>query len=164
MLRARGSRGSRESIVMSASIDPVARLALAVGLVLFAARLAGELATRVGQPQVLGEVLVGIVLGAIPTHFFRDLATDGGVDLLARIGALVLLFEVGVAMTMREVLKVGGAALRVAVIGTVVTFALGACVARVLMPSSGAPAQAFLAAAITATSVGIGARVLKDIG
>ena len=149
---------------MAAALDPVARLALAVGLVLFAARLAGEIATRLRQPQVLGEVLAGVLLGAIPgTHFFRDLATDPGVDMLARIGALVLLFEVGVAMTVREVAKVGAAAARVAVIGTVASFALGWGVARWLLPSWSAGARAFLAAAITATSVGISARVLKDM-
>jgi Kef-type K+ transport system membrane component KefB len=114
---------------------------------------------------VLGEVLVGVLLGALPgTHFFRDLATDAGVDLLARIGALVLLFEVGVAMTLREVIKVGAAAARVAVLGTIVSFALGLVVARALLPSASVGAQAFLAAAITATSVGISARVLKDLG
>jgi Kef-type K+ transport system membrane component KefB len=150
---------------METSPDPVAHLALALGLLLVAARLGGEIANRLGQPQVLGELLAGIVLRALPgTTFFRDLGVDPSVDVLGRLGAIVLLFDAGLVLNVRDVLHVGGAAARVAVIGTVASFALGWVAAAWLLPGASVVTHVFVAAALTATSVGIGARVLKDIG
>jgi Kef-type K+ transport system membrane component KefB len=147
------------------SADPVAHLALALGLLLVAARLGGELSARLGMPQVLGELCAGMALRALPgTTFFHDLGTDPAVDVLARLGALVLLFDAGLALNVRDVLRVGGAATRVAVLGTVASFALGLGVVTWLLPGAAAATRAFLAGALTATSVGISARVLKDIG
>lgn len=149
----------------ASAADPVAHLALALGLLLVAARLAGEGAARLGQPQVLGELLAGIVLSALPgVSFFRELGTDASVDMLGRLGAIVLLFDAGLALNVREVLRVGGAAARVAVLGTAVSLALGWLVASWLLPGGATTTRAFLAAALGATSVGISARVLKDIG
>jgi Kef-type K+ transport system membrane component KefB len=145
--------------------DPVAHLALSLGILLLASRFAGELATRVGMPQVLGELLAGMVLRAIPgTAFFRDLATDPAIDILSRLGALVLLFDAGLALNVRDVLRVGGAAARVASVGTVASFLLGFGLLAWAFPGEGPRARVFLAGALTATSVGISARVLKDIG
>jgi Kef-type K+ transport system membrane component KefB len=145
--------------------DPVAHLALALGLLLLAARLGGELATRAGMPQVLGELGAGMALRALPgVTFFRALADDPGVDMLARLGAIVLLFDAGLALRVRDVIGVGGAAARVASIGTVASFLLGYAVVSWLLPGAAPATRAFLAGALTATSVGISARVLKDIG
>jgi Kef-type K+ transport system membrane component KefB len=145
--------------------DPVAHLALALGILLLAARFAGELSTRVGMPQVLGELLVGMLLRAVPgTSFFGDLATDPAIDMLARLGALVLLFDAGLALNVRDVLRVGGAAARVAALGTVASFLLGFGLVAWAFPAETPAARGFLAGALTATSVGISARVLKDIG
>src|SRR5690349_17457831 len=96
----------------------IAHVALVVAIVLVVARLAGEVALRVKQPPVLGELVAGIALGAIPSSFSRDVATDGSVDLLAQIGVLLLLFQVGLESTVRDLLAVGAAATRVAVLGT----------------------------------------------
>jgi len=146
------------------SSDPVAHLALALGLLLLASRLVGEAATRLGQPQVLGELVAGITLSALPgVSFFRDLGADPSIDMLARLGAVVLLFEAGLALNVRDVLRVGGAAARVAVLGTVGSFALGWGMVAWLLPGAAPATRAFLAGALTATSVGISARVLKDI-
>lgn len=148
-----------------AGSDPIAHLALALGLLLVAARLAGEAATRLGQPQVLGELIAGIALGSLPgVSFFRDLGADPLVDILGRLGAVVLLFDAGLALNVGEVLRVGGAAARVAVLGTGASLALGWLVATWLLPGSAPATRALLAAALGATSVGISARVLKDIG
>jgi Kef-type K+ transport system membrane component KefB len=84
--------------------------------------------------------------------------------MLGRLGAIVLLFDAGLALNVRDVLHVGGAAARVAVLGTVVSLALGWAVATWLLPGGAPVTRAFLAAAIGATSIGISARVLKDIG
>jgi Kef-type K+ transport system membrane component KefB len=147
-----------------ATSDPIAHLALALGLLLVAARLAGEAATRLGQPQVLGELVAGIALGSLPgTTFFHDLGTDPSVDILGRLGAVVLLFDAGLALNVGEVLRVGGAAARVAVLGTCSSLALGWIFATWLLPDSAPVTRALLAAALGATSVGISARVLKDI-
>ncbi len=152
-------------MLLLAASDPVAHLALALGLLLLASRLGGEVATRLGQPQVLGELVAGMLLSALPgVSFFRDLGADPSIDMLARLGALVLLFDAGLALNVRDVLRVGGAAARVAVLGTVASFALGWAVVAWLLPGAAPATRAFLAGALTATSVGISARVLKDIG
>ncbi len=150
---------------MGNASDPVAHLALALGLLLLAARLGGELAARARMPQVLGELVAGMALRAVPgVTFFRDLGTDPSIDMLARLGAIVLLFDAGLGLSVRDVLRVGGAAARVATLGTVASFLFGLAVAWWLLPGGPFATRAFLAGALTATSVGISARVLKDIG
>jgi Kef-type K+ transport system membrane component KefB len=145
--------------------DPIAHLALVLVVLLVAARLGGELAVRVGIPQVLGELLAGVALRAVPgTAFVQELAADPAVDILARLGALLLLFDAGLALAVRDVLRVGAAATRVALIGTIASLALGFGVATWLLPAAPASTRAFLAGALSATSVGVGARVLKDLG
>jgi Kef-type K+ transport system membrane component KefB len=148
--------------------DPAARLALALGLLLVAARLGGELAARLGQPQVLGELVAGAALGAVGTMggvaFVRDLGADPSLDMLGRLGAILLLFDAGLSLDVRAVLRVGGAAARVAVLGSAASLALGWAAATWLLPGAAPATRAFLAAAVGATSVGISARVLQDLG
>jgi Kef-type K+ transport system membrane component KefB len=147
--------------------DPVAGLALALVLVLLAAKLGGDLAVRIRQPAVLGELVAGVVLGnlaLVGLHAFETLKSDSHLDMLARLGVLVLLFEVGLESTVGEMLRVGWAALRVAVLGVLAPFALGWAVGAWLLPDHGPYVHAFLGATLCATSVGITARVLKDLG
>jgi Kef-type K+ transport system membrane component KefB len=144
--------------------DPVSRLVLSVAVILAAAKVGGDIATRLKQPSVLGELVAGIVLGSVPLPFFAGLHDDPYVDMLARIGVLVLLFEVGLESTVGDVLKVGVASARVAVLGTVGTLVAGWAAARLVLPGEGTLVHIFLAAALTATSIGISARVLKDAG
>jgi Kef-type K+ transport system membrane component KefB len=145
-------------------MDPVSRLGLSIALILAVAKLGGDLAARLKQPSVLGELLAGIVLGSIPLPFFEGLRTDPNVDMLARLGVLILLFEVGLESTVRDVMQVGVASLRVALLGTVGTLLAGWAAATIAMPGSSVLVHLFVAAAITATSIGISARVLKDVG
>ena len=84
--------------------------------------------------------------------------------MIAGIGALILLFEVGVESTVGQMLKVGATSLFVAVLGVVVPFALGWGVGIWLMPDASPYVHAFLGATLCATSVGITARVLQDLG
>src|SRR5689334_20951565 len=93
-----------------APFGSVAHVALLVAIVLVAAKVGGELAARLRQPPVLGELLAGLALGVAPWEPFRSLATDRYVDILAQLGALVLLFEVGLETTFGELRAVGAAA------------------------------------------------------
>jgi len=146
----------------AAHIDPIAAVVLHLAIVLVAAKLGGELAVRLRQPAVLGELSAGVVMGNIV--WFDPVAADPAVDLLARLGVLILLFEVGLESTVKQMLQVGLAALLVAVTGVVVPFALGWGIGALLVPELGPYVHAFLGATLCATSVGITARVLKDLG
>jgi Kef-type K+ transport system membrane component KefB len=146
--------------------DPVASVVLALALILVIARLGGEIALRLGQPEVLGELLAGVLLGnlaLVGVTGLEYLETEPSLDMLARIGVLLLLFEVGIESTVQQLLKVGPSALLVATLGVIAPFALGWLVGTWLLPSASAYVHAFLGATLTATSVGITARVLKDL-
>jgi Kef-type K+ transport system membrane component KefB len=148
----------------------IARFFLAIAAILVAAKLLGELAERLGQPAVLGELVAGVllggsVLGVVP-------ATGAPAELihvLAQLGVLLLLFEIGLETDLREMFRVGPASLAVALVGVVVPFGLGfAYWAWAPHPVSGpgdlTTAAIFVGATLTATSVGITARVLSDLG
>ena len=148
-------------------IDPVAPIVGGLALMLVAAKLGGELAIRAKQPAVLGELIAGIVLGnlsfgGVPP--FHALATNETIEIIAGIGALILLFEVGIESTVGQMLKVGLTSLLVAVLGVVLPFALGWVVSAWLLPSANSYVHAFIGATLTATSVGITARVLQELG
>lgn len=139
------------------------------GLAIFlaAAKLGGDLATRARQPAVLGELIAGVLLGnlgLIGITGLEALKTNPTLDALAQLGVIILLFEVGLESTVRDMLKVGPTATLVATLGVVAPFALGWLVGALLLPDESAYAHAFLGATLTATSVGITARVLQDLG
>ena len=145
----------------------VAPVILALAVILAGAKLGGDLATRLGQPAVLGELVAGVLLGnlhLLGVPWFRAIVSNPSVDVLAQLGVLILLFAVGLESTVRDMLKVGLPSLLVAVLGVVTPFALGWGVGAVLLPEHSSYAHAFLGATLTATSVGITARVLSDIG
>ncbi len=124
------------------------------------AKALGALAPRIGQPSVLGELIAGILLGGSVLGLL-----DPGmpaIHALSEIGVLVLLFQIGLHTDLRSLASVGGSATMVAVVGVALPFALGYTVAQWL----GMPAIPSLvaAAALTATSVGISARVLGELG
>ena len=151
----------------SAQGDPIAALVLALAVILLVAKLGGDLAARVGQPAVLGELLGGILLGNVPVFghsLMERLKSDPTLDMLGRIGALILLFEVGLASTVGQMLRVGMSSLLVATVGVIGPFVLGYGVAAWLLPGFSAYEHAFLGTVLCATSVGITARVFKDLG
>jgi Kef-type K+ transport system membrane component KefB len=151
----------------AAHADPVAPVVLALAIILAAAKLGGHLAVRMGQPAVLGELVAGVALGSADlagVGWFVAIEGDPAVDILARLGVLILLFEVGLESTVREMLKVGLPSLLVAVLGVAAPFALGWGVSALLLPDRSIYVHAFLGATLTATSVGITARVLQDLG
>lgn len=147
--------------------DPLATPLLALACILLVAKLGGHVAVRLGQAAVLGELLGGVLLGNLDLLGFRELLWIRGdpvIDTFARLGVILLLFEVGLESTVGQMLKTGWVALLVAVVGVVSPFALGFGVGELLVPDSGVYAHVFLGATLTATSVGITARVLKDLG
>ena len=150
---------------MLASTEGVdlARLLLDLLIVLGAAVVGGELAERIGTPAVLGEIIGGIIIGPSVLGWV-ELTGDRGVSIgvLAEVGVLLLLFLVGMEMDLIDLRRVGGVATSVAVIGVVIPFATGFGVALAFgQPSKTA---VFIGAALTATSVGITARVFGDLG
>lgn len=146
-------------------LDELGSLALGLAIVVTTALAAGHLAARLGQPAVLGELVAGIVLGNAPgLARLQFVGADPYLDILSRVGMLLLLFEVGIDLSVRDLSVVGRSALLVAVIGTLSSLAIGTFTAALLMPDAPTAAHVFLGAAITATSVGITARVLKDLG
>jgi len=145
--------------------DELGWLAFGLAIIGAAALLGGHLSTKIGQSAVLGELLVGMVLGNLPgLERLQFLGGDHDLDILSRVGMLLLLFEVGLDLSVRDLFAVGSSSLFVAIIGTVSSLAAGTATAVVLMPGASLASHVFLGAAITATSVGITARVLKDMG
>ena len=146
---------------------PVVPVLLGLVLILAAAKLGGEIFERLGQPAVLGELLFGIVLGNLAlTGYggFGFLATDPGLEILAQLGVILLLFQVGLESNIQEMLSVGWSSLLVAVLGVIAPFLLGWGVSAWLLPGEETLAHLFIGATLSATSVGITARVLKDLG
>ncbi len=203
--------------IPGAQADPVVPILLALVLLTVAAALGARLMTLVNQPAVLGELMVGLVIGNLAYWLgnpgmtvlregeglrqIANLALSsslslsqaalrilppgpdavrvsgllGGaqgidyiavytfIDLLARIAILVLLFLVGLETSLREMKRVGGAAFRVALIGVVLPMVLGLETMRLLHPASDLARDLFIGGILTATSVGITARVLRDL-
>ena len=148
-------------------VDPIATLLLSLAIMLVAAKIGGHFAVRMGQPSVLGELLAGVVLGnltLVGISGFEYLGTDEAVTMLAGFGVIILLFQVGLESTVAQMLKVGPSSFLVATLGVVGPFALGWGVGAWLLPEESIYAHLFLGATLTATSVGITARVLKDLG
>ena len=145
-------------------------LFVALGAMLVCAKLLGELAERLGQPAVLGELLAGVVLGG---SLLAVVPTEGPagtvVQVLAELGVVLLLFEIGLETDLRAMFRVGPASLAVATVGVVLPFLLGfGYWAYVPHAASGGSSDltttaVFVGATLTATSVGITARILSDL-
>ena len=147
--------------------DTLAPVVLALAVILAAAKLGGDVAQRIGQPSVLGELVIGVLVGNLPllgVGWFQFITANTTISVIAQLGAVILLFEVGLESTVRDMMQVGMRSLVVAVLGVITPWALGWWVGALLLPEQSVYVHAFLGAALTATSVGITARVLKDLG
>lgn len=133
---------------------------LLIFVAFLAAKLGGEVMERMRLPAVTGELIAGIILG--PTLLRVITSEDGFLDVLAQLGATFLLFSVGMETKISELKKVGVIASSVALLGVVTPFVLGYYVSVLLFASS--VEAMFIATALVATSVGITARVLDDLG
>ena len=135
-------------------------------LILIGGKLGGALFEAFAQPAVLGELLAGIVignLGLVGIHALDPLRSDVGISILAQIGVLFLLFEVGLESDLKGMMAVGLSSLLVATLGVVTPMLLGFFVSRWFFPSHNVLTHWFVGATLTATSVGITARVLADL-
>ncbi len=150
---------------MNHGLDPAVLIGVAVMLV--AAKLGGELFERRGQPSVLGELFAGLVLGNLVIFGFtrvEPLKTNETIAALAELGVIILLFEVGLESDLRQMMEVGWSSLLVALLGVVAPFLLGWAVSAYFIPDEPMLGHVFIGATLCATSVGITARVFKDLG
>ena len=196
--------------------DPIAPVILGVTTILAFAIIGRVGARKLGQPTVLGELLMGILLGNIAWYFRFDLITvlregprvfeivnssltganindvataifgpdkgaelvaiitgkKGGeviqvahaVDVFSRYGVIFLLFMVGLETNLGEMKRVGADSIRVAVLGVVMPVTLGFACVQLMRPDIALNSAMFIAATLAATSIGITAQVLKELG
>ena len=197
-------------------MDPVASVILWVTLIFFCGVIGRYIAKRFNQPGVLGELLMGVLVGNVCYFFGMQLAVvlregsaifgimsdilsglplaqavhtvipdvhdankviaalSGGngtelvkvayvVDIFSRYGVIFLLFMVGLESSVEELKHTGRESIQVAMLGVFAPMVLGVLVTRFLMPSASFQADLFVAATLSATSIGITARVLKDM-
>jgi Kef-type K+ transport system membrane component KefB len=139
-----------------------------LALILMSARLFAPLAARFGFPAVLGELLLGVLLGNLSLfgiHYFDSIAKDPIIAFIAELGVIVLLLQIGLETRLADLVKVGGRAFAVGSVGIVVPFVLGAfLVGPLLLPGQSQHTYLFLGATLAATSVGITGRVFRDLG
>lgn len=171
----------------------LAGVLLSLVVVYLASKIGGEICARIDLPAVLGELLAGVVVGVSALHLLVfpsvDLTASQSMVMqllqmavhldpatltttfevqsevlstLAELGVIILLFEIGLESDLKELIRVGPQAAIVAVVGVTVPFALGAAGLMLIFGVASVPAI-FAGAALTATSIGITARVLAEI-
>ncbi len=136
-----------------------------IALLLMAAKVS-SLVERFGQPAVVGELVAGIVLGNLALVGVSGLEAakhDEVLRFLAEFGVIILLFQIGLESDVHTLRKVGLRAFLVACLGVAAPFALGVTLSPLLFPDMGFNGHLFLGATLTATSVGVTARVFKDM-
>jgi Kef-type K+ transport system membrane component KefB len=140
---------------------------LGLTIILVTAKLGGALFETFNQSAVLGELLAGVVIGTL-NHLglveVNLLRNQPLLELLAELGVILLLFEVGVEWTVPEMMRVGSSAVGVALVGVVAPALLGVGTAWLFFPGESPYAHLFVGTILGATSVGITARVLQELG
>lgn len=144
---------------VAGAID-VTRLLFTLAAVLVSTKLLGALARRARQPAVLGELLAGLLLGGSVLALLDP--SQPVLHVLSELGVVVLLFEVGLETDLKSLRRVGAAASVVGLAGVVLPFAGGVGVSLAFGASR--LTSLVIGAALTATSIGISARVLGDLG
>ncbi len=181
------SEGQNSTLVLAGVL-------LSLVVIYFASKLGGEICSRINLPPVLGELVAGVLIGVSAfrllvfpesgssaddsliisfLHNTAGLAPEAAesvfaaqsevISLLAELGVIILLFEIGLESDLKELISVGPQAAVVAVIGVVVPFAAGTAGLVYLFNVPAIPAI-FAGAALTATSIGITAKVLAELG
>ena len=140
-------------------MENITKILFEILLIFFSAKLLGEIFERLKQPAVIGEIIAGIIIGPFLLNL---LSPEKTYEVLAQIGIIILLFDVGLHIKIDEIMKLGWVSLLVAVLGVVFPFILGFFLSEFLGHTS--IEAMFVAAALVATSVGITARVFADLG
>src|SRR3954471_19421164 len=148
-------------------MQPALQLALLLAILLPAGKFAASLCGRFGIPAILGELLVGVLLGPgainlLHLHLFAGGEGTSALLLISQVGGFVLMFIAGVETDVDRMQEAGPTAFIVALAGVIVPFVLGAGVAHLFGLSW--TSALFLGGALTATSVSISARTLMDAG
>jgi Kef-type K+ transport system membrane component KefB len=132
---------------------------LQLSILLVAAIAGGLLIKRFGYPVALGELLVGIILGPSVFNLITDQAT---VSVFAELGSIILLFYIGLETEISELKKQLLPSLSIGVLGAIVPLVL--CYYAALAFGISGDDALFLGVVVTATSIGITVRLLKDMG
>jgi len=137
-----------------------------MAVVLILAKLFSSAVEKLKQPSVMGELMTGIFLGNLAflgIFIFEPIKNDPIINFLAELGAIILLFQTGLESNIQKILKVGSRALFVACIGVIAPFVLGTfIIGPALLSNFPFNTHLFLGIALTATSVGITARIFQD--
>jgi len=140
-------------------MDHLTQILIQLFAILLAAKLGNEIFRRLGQPTVVGEILGGVIAGPAVLGVYE---VNAETELFAEIGVVLLLFQVGLETRLHDLLRVGRTALAVGILGVILPFAGGFLAAE--LAGGDLSLAIFLAAALTATSVGITSNVLRDLG
>lgn len=137
-----------------------------IAVILIMAKIS-SLVERIGQPSVLGELIIGVIMGNLAllgVSLFEPIKADPIITFLSELGVVILLFQIGLESNIQKMKKVGARAFLVACVGVIAPFVLGTyIVGPWILPGLTSTAYLFLGAALTATSVGITARVFQDL-
>lgn len=147
-------------------LDPIVNVLLGLSIVILAAKVGAVLANGLRQPLVLGELLAGVTLASFSLLGFNGfdfLKDNSSLEIFSSLGVIILLFEVGLESQLSEMVAVGMKSLLVASIGVILPFILGYYVSGMIIQDLPNISKIFIGAMLTATSVGITARVFKDL-
>ena len=140
-------------------MENITQILFSLFLIFASAKLLGEIFERFKQSAVIGEILAGVILGP---QVFNLIGTSEIFPVLAQIGAIILLFTVGLQTKVEDIMTVGRTSLVVAFLGVIFPFIFGYL--YVLIIDHTTVEAMFIGAAMVATSVGITARVFADLG
>jgi Kef-type K+ transport system membrane component KefB len=147
-------------------LDPIVNVLLGLSIVILAAKVGAIFANSFKQPLVLGELLAGVTLASFSLLGFNGfdfLKDNSTLEIFSSLGVIILLFEVGLESQLSEMVAVGMKSLLVASIGVIMPFILGYYVSGMIIQDLPNISKIFIGAMLTATSVGITARVFKDL-
>ncbi|MGH2723528.1 MAG: cation:proton antiporter [Actinomycetota bacterium] len=147
-------------MIAAAAESEITAILVDLFVLFLAAKLLGDLFVAMRQPGVVGELLAGVLVGP---HLLGLVGPEGHavLDVIAELGVIILLFTVGLETSARELRRVGRSALSVGVLGVILP--LGAGITLMLALGYEHTEALFVAAALMATSVGVTARVLRDL-
>ena len=140
-------------------MENITQILFSLFLIYASAKLLGEIFERFKQSAVIGEILAGVILGP---QVFNLIGTSEIFPVLAQIGAIILLFTVGLQTKVEDIMTVGRTSLIVAFLGVIFPFIFGYL--YILIIDHTTVEAMFIGAAMVATSVGITARVFADLG